>query len=75
MLISGRGSNMKAILDACNNNLIPATVEIVISNKKDAPGLALAQSYGVKSEFIDIKQYDSKQEYEAAKRKSYKSIR
>ncbi len=47
VLISGSGSNLQAILDACARNELPAAVVAVISNKADAYGLARAQNAGV----------------------------
>ena len=66
VLISGRGSNMKAIIDACLDNYISASVSVVISNKKDAAGLDLAKKYDIPTLFIDPKKYDSKESYEIA---------
>jgi phosphoribosylglycinamide formyltransferase 1 len=47
VLISGNGSNLQAILDACVEKTLPATVVAVISNKPDAYGLTRARSAGV----------------------------
>jgi phosphoribosylglycinamide formyltransferase-1 len=47
ILISGRGSNMEAILKACRSDQFPAEVDLVISDKPDAPGLEIARRYGV----------------------------
>ena len=66
VLISGRGSNMNAIIESCNNNDIPATVAVVISNKKDAQGLISAKKYGIPVVFVNPKEYESKDLYEAA---------
>jgi phosphoribosylglycinamide formyltransferase 1 len=53
ILISGRGSNMEAILRAIKKKKIPATAAIVISNKPDAKGLKVAQKLGVKTAVVD----------------------
>lgn len=53
VLISGRGSNMLAIADACAAGTIPARVGIVISNEPDAPGLAAAARRGIETLVID----------------------
>jgi len=45
VLISGRGSNLQAIIDACEKKQIPAKVVLVISNKTDAYGLERAQKH------------------------------
>ena len=47
VLISGHGSNLQAILDACASGELPARVAAVISNKKDAYGLERARQAGV----------------------------
>ena len=53
VLISGRGSNLKAILEAIKSGKINAKVSLVLSNKKDAKGLEIAKEYGIKAKFID----------------------
>jgi phosphoribosylglycinamide formyltransferase-1 len=53
VLISGRGSNLGPVLDAIANGSLDAEVLAVISNRADAPGLALARSHGVATEVID----------------------
>lgn len=53
ILISGRGSNMEAILRSIKKKKIPATPAIVISNKPDAKGLKVAQKLGVKTAVVD----------------------
>ncbi|MGI0101693.1 MAG: phosphoribosylglycinamide formyltransferase [Nitrosotalea sp.] len=53
ILISGRGSNMEAILRAVKKKKIPAKSAVVISNKPDAKGLKVAQKLGVKTAIVD----------------------
>ena len=53
ILISGRGSNMEAILRSIKKKKIPVTAAIVISNKPDAKGLKVAQKLGVKTVVVD----------------------
>jgi phosphoribosylglycinamide formyltransferase 1 len=55
ILISGRGSNMKALIEAALNKDYPAKIALVISNITDAGGLAIAESYGVKTLTIPSK--------------------
>ena len=52
ILISGRGSNMEAILKSIKKNNIPINPSIVISNREDAKGLEIAKKLGVKTEVI-----------------------
>ena len=59
ILISGRGSNMEAILKALRGNRIPARCSIVISNRRDAPGLDIAAKMGVKTRVIESKGFAS----------------
>lgn len=53
ILISGRGSNMENILKAVKKNKIPIKPVLVISNKPDVKGLAIAQKLGVKTEVVE----------------------
>ncbi len=52
VLISGRGSNLQALLDACADPTYPAEIVLVISNKPEAPGLERAARAGVPSRTI-----------------------
>lgn len=65
ILISGRGSNMVALLDAMDRGEIPARCSLVISNKADAPGLALAAARGVPTLVIDHKASATREEHDA----------
>lgn len=47
VLISGNGSNLQAIIDACKTNKIKGTVRAVFSNKADAFGLERARQAGI----------------------------
>ena len=65
ILISGRGSNMKAILQAVQSGKINAIPAVVISNKPDAPGLETARSFGVPTSVIESKNFHgTRDEYE-----------
>ena len=66
IFISGRGSNMSAIIDACKNADFPARVSVVISNKPDAKGLEIAEAEGIPTQVVDHKLYSSKPEFEEA---------
>ena len=50
ILISGRGSNMKAILNAIEKQKIPIKPAVVISNKSSARGLKIAHNLGIQTE-------------------------
>jgi phosphoribosylglycinamide formyltransferase-1 len=59
VLISGGGSNLQAIMDACESGILKgkAEVSIVISNRTDAFGLERAKKSGIPAVFIDKKKY------------------
>jgi phosphoribosylglycinamide formyltransferase-1 len=65
-LVSGRGSNLQAILDAIENRSLDAKVELVISNKPGAPALARAQAAGVETCVISHKDFDGREAFDAA---------
>lgn len=62
ILISGRGSNLQAILEA----KLPARIAAVISNKPDAGGLAFASTHGIPTQVVDHKQYPSRETFDQA---------
>ena len=64
ILISGRGSNMEAIVDACAQEQWPARVAAVISNKATAAGLQFATSRGIATAVVDHKQFDSREAFD-----------
>ncbi len=66
ILISGRGSNMQAIVQACAVEGWDARVAAVISNRPDAAGLAFAQSQGVPTQVVDHKAYPSREAFDQA---------
>jgi phosphoribosylglycinamide formyltransferase-1 len=53
VLISGRGSNMAALIEAAKDKTYPAEIVAVISNRSDAGGLTLARANGVATEVVD----------------------
>jgi phosphoribosylglycinamide formyltransferase-1 len=57
VLISGRGSNMASLIEAARHADFPAEVCVVISNRPDAPGLALADARGVSTRIVDHRPY------------------
>ncbi|MCB9989758.1 MAG: phosphoribosylglycinamide formyltransferase [Rhodospirillales bacterium] len=66
VLISGRGSNMQALIEACKADDFPARVALVLSNRPDAGGLQIAQDAGIQTASVDHKAYDSKAAFEGA---------
>lgn len=57
VLISGRGSNMQALVKACEDPNFPAEVVLVLSNKIDAEGLKFAAEKGIKTAFVNHKDF------------------
>ncbi|MBO6918553.1 MAG: phosphoribosylglycinamide formyltransferase [Rhizobiaceae bacterium] len=66
VLISGTGSNMKVLAQACQNDDYPAEICIVISDKPGVKGLDSASEMGIEALAIPRKDYASKTEHEAA---------
>ena len=65
ILISGRGSNMQALIGAMRQPNFPAEPVVVLSNRPDAEGLAWAQSQGIPAHAIDHKAYANRMAFEA----------
>ncbi len=57
ILISGRGSNMAALIEAARAPDYPAEIACVISNRPAAPGLAIAREAGIATFGLDHKDY------------------
>lgn len=66
ILISGRGSNMMALVEAARDTDFPAEIVTVISNRPDAAGLAWAESQGIATLAIDHKAYARRKDFEDA---------
>ena len=66
VVISGRGSNLKALIDACAAPGFPAEIELVIANRADAAGLAYAKAARIPSAVIAHRDYPSREAFDAA---------
>ena len=66
ILISGRGSNMEAIVRACAAEGWPAQVVAVVANRPDAGGLAFAAAHGIATAVVDHKAHASREAFDAA---------
>ncbi|MEM6665513.1 MAG: phosphoribosylglycinamide formyltransferase [Pseudomonadota bacterium] len=66
VLISGRGSNMAALIDASQKADYPAEIVLVMSNRADAAGLDLADVCGIPTAVIDHKAFSSRADFEAS---------
>jgi phosphoribosylglycinamide formyltransferase 1 len=65
VLISGRGSNLQALIDAAAAGTLGGEVAIVISNKRDAPGLEKARAAGIDTLVLDHRAHPSRDAYDA----------
>ena len=65
VLISGRGSNLQALIDACAAPDFPAEIVLVIANVAGAAGLARAQAAGIAARTIPHRDYKSREQFEA----------
>jgi phosphoribosylglycinamide formyltransferase-1 len=66
VLISGRGTNLQALIDACGQPSFPAKIDLVISNVPGAQGLVRAEIAGIPIQTIDHKDYATRDEFDAA---------
>lgn len=65
VLISGRGSNLQALIDACADEDFPAEIVLVFSNKPTAKGLERAADAGLATEALDHKSFKSREAFDA----------
>jgi phosphoribosylglycinamide formyltransferase-1 len=66
VLISGRGSNLQALLEAVQAGRLHASISVVISNKIGAGGLARAHAAGIPTLVLDHRAFSSRDDYDAA---------
>ena len=66
MLISGRGSNLQALIDAIASGGLNATIAVVISNRQDAGGLERARAAGIEAIVISHRDFGSRDDYDRA---------
>jgi phosphoribosylglycinamide formyltransferase-1 len=65
VLISGRGSNLQSLIDACADPAFPAGIALVICNVADAYGLERAREAGIATQVIDHKNFPSREAFDA----------
>ncbi len=70
VLISGRGSNMEAIVQACATEGWNARIAAVVSNQPDAPGLLFAKARGIAIAVVDHRAHASREAFDAALRQA-----
>jgi phosphoribosylglycinamide formyltransferase-1 len=66
ILVSGRGSNMQALVRCCREQAWPAAVVAVLSNRPQAAGLAFAAAQGIATGVVDDRQFPSREDFDAA---------
>ena len=66
VLISGSGSNLQAIIDACSSGFIPGRISAVISNKANAYGLVRANDAGLSTQVLSHRAYQDRDKYDLA---------
>lgn len=66
VFISGQGSNLQALIDACADDAFPARIAGVYSNKPEAYGLQRAQDVGIQTYVIDHRAYEDRAAFETA---------
>jgi len=66
VLISGRGSNLAALIDAERQRALGGTVSAVIASRADAPGLAVAASHGIATMVVDPRDFSDREAFDAA---------
>jgi phosphoribosylglycinamide formyltransferase-1 len=64
VLVSGRGSNLQALIDAIRDGRLDATVAVVISNRPEAAALARARAAGIEALCIDHRQFSSREDHD-----------
>ena len=64
VLISGRGSNMQALVEACANEDAPADIVLVLSNVATATGLKFAEAAEIETATIDHRQFSDRESFE-----------
>jgi phosphoribosylglycinamide formyltransferase 1 len=66
ILISGRGSNMRALIEAARRPSFPAEIALVLSNRREAEGLVYARDHGIATAVIDHKIYAGREAFEGS---------
>jgi phosphoribosylglycinamide formyltransferase-1 len=66
VLISGRGTNLQALIDACATPGFPAEIACVISNRADAAGLQRASDAAIRTQVIPHRDYGSREAFDVA---------
>ncbi|MBI3545953.1 MAG: phosphoribosylglycinamide formyltransferase [Gammaproteobacteria bacterium] len=66
VLISGRGSNLQAIINAVRTGELPTDIKAVISNNPNAPGLTYARTAGIPTHIVDHRDFSAREQFDRA---------
>ena len=66
ILISGRGSNMQALIEACAAPDFPAEIVLVLSNRADAAGIGIAAAAGIATKIVPHRDFPDRESFEKA---------
>lgn len=66
VFISGGGSNLQALIEACKTPGFPASISFVLSNKADAYGLERAKAAGISTEVLSHREFSCREDYDRA---------
>ena len=66
VLISGRGSNLQALIDAIADGRLDASIAVVISNREDAAGLERARTAGIETVSLSHRAFSTRDDYDRA---------
>ncbi len=75
IMASGNGSNFEAIVKACKKNKLQSSVEILVVDKKDAYAINRAKYLNINYKVLELKDFDSKDDYEKEIVKIFKNLR
>lgn len=75
VLLSGRGSNLQALMERCQAESWPARITGVVSNRAQAAGLALAAAHGVPTAVVEHRQYPDRPQFDAELARVVESFR
>ena len=66
VLISGNGSNLEALIDACKKNVIRGSIDIIISNNPDAYGIQRAKNHSIDYKIVDNNRFKTREDFDKA---------
>ena len=66
VLISGNGSNLEALIDACKKNDINGSIDIIISNNPEAYGIERAKNHSINYKIINDKKFETREHFDRA---------